>query len=141
MEKDLWHTMRSSLQLYGHFQRIESLTGLGIPDVNYCLAPGHEGWLENKYIPRWPSDPTAVVPIKHYTAAQRLWARTRVMAGGRVHVMLMVGAPRVYLLLEGAWCAQHLTIDATRADIVEAASVMGLGRFPTADVIRQLTKK
>jgi hypothetical protein len=138
MEKDLWRTMQLALKEYGHLQRIESMTGLGIPDVNYCFS-SHEGWFENKYIPRWPARVDALVTVDHYTAQQRLWARQRIKAGGKVYMMLMVGTPRLYFLIPGDWAAQHLGIDATREQIVAASPVMGVGRFPTKELVQYLT--
>lgn len=63
-------------------QRIESgLTGLGIPDLNYCHA-GREGWVELKQTKGW------VVGIR---PDQVGWIERRVRHGGRVTVMVRQG--------------------------------------------------
>lgn len=139
-EHDLWSTLRDRAKVHGHFERIENMVGRGRPDVNYCVR-AHEGNIELKQIHAWPARLDTVVPIPHYTPQQRLWARSRLSAGGRVYVLLEVVRPLAhYFLLGGEWARLHLAKDATQADIRASALVTGAGRFPIDAVIAELTR-
>lgn len=139
-EKDLWATMRKYVSRYGHFYRIENLTGRGTPDVTYCVARV-EGWIELKQLPAWPKREDTVVDVPHYTPHQRLWARQRLSAGGRVYVLLEVVRPvPTYLLLGGEYARLHLAVDATQAALRRAALVTGVGAFPTNPLLHELTR-
>lgn len=85
-ESSLWKALRPLLAGLDP-QRIEShQTGSGIPDVNYSL-----GWIELKYLPRWPVRPSTPVRIDHFTDEQRIWLTRRVNSGGRAFLLLKVG--------------------------------------------------
>lgn len=86
----------------------------GTPDVNYI-----EGWLELKWLRRWPVRPDTPVRLEHFTQEQRVWLRRRVNRGGQVHLLLQVG--REYLLLDGLR-ASVLLGEATREQLVDAAA-------------------
>jgi hypothetical protein len=135
-EAQLWATIRNRVALHGHFERIENMVSAGRPDVNYCVK-GIEGNIELKHVDRWPARPDTVLPLPHYTPQQRNWHRIRLSAGGRVYVLLQVADD--YLLLHADWARQYLGVSATRADIVKQALVHGVRRFPTEQVIKQLT--
>ena len=60
-------------------------TGAGTPDVNYI-----EGWIELKWLRRWPKKADTVVTIPHYTLGQRRWLRDRYNAGGSAWLLLQV---------------------------------------------------
>ena len=137
-EKDLWATMRDHLKRYGDFQRVENMVGSGIPDVNYCLPPGVEGWVELKQTQGWPRDPMRPLALDHYTPQQRLWHKRRRSAGGRVFVLLQIVKPCEYILLDARWAAIHLGLTATQRDIKQAALVLGLHTFPERFVMEML---
>ena len=138
-EHDLWHTFRDRMKMHGHLERIENLVGRGRPDVNYCIR-SVEGNIELKQIPAWPSRPETVVPIPHYTPQQRIWARQRIAAGGRVYVLLEVVRPiPTYILLRGEWSRVYLAKTATQEDIRRNALVCVEGSFPTPAILRVLT--
>jgi hypothetical protein len=131
MEKDLSRLLLKNMRQHGHFERIENMTGVGMPDVSYAIS-GEEGFIENKWRAAWPRDPEDVVTLDHYTNQQRIWARQRTAAGGRVYLLLEIERPSPsYFLLSGIWCATYLGKTATRADIEANALVIGLGKFPT----------
>ncbi len=95
--------------LPGHWVRVENRVGRGTPDVNYCLPEGTEGWLELKSLGRFPANSDHEFRIRHFTRQQRFWIRARVRVGGVVAVLLRVErGPREYLLLPGAWAAEHV---------------------------------
>lgn len=109
--RQIWHPMRSAISVYGHFTRIESQTGLGIPDVAYTIrgrsghanvVRGHSGWIENKLFEREGRAPT------HLTLEQVIWAEEEVRAGGAWHLLgrcgpawLLYDAAGARALLEG----------------------------------------
>lgn len=73
----------------------------GTPDVNYL-----HGWIELKWMRRWPSGRETPVRIDHFTPQQRSWLLRRARRGGKVHVLLQV--KREWLLMEGEWAARFL---------------------------------
>jgi hypothetical protein len=140
-EKDLSAMFRDELKRYGHIQRIESMTGLGVPDVNYCFS-NIEGWVELKCLPRWPKRPETIVTIEHYTQQQRLWIRTRANAGGRVYLLLEVIAPRpISYLLFGPVAAVNQVGRVNRAILERLALVSSgpSGTFPAMAIKGELT--
>jgi len=57
----------------------------GTPDVNYA-----EGWLELKWLRRWPDHVHDIVMIPHFTQQQRIWIINRWRVGGEVYLLLQV---------------------------------------------------
>lgn len=133
MERDLWHALRDAVSPHGHIERIENMVGNGMPDVTFCILPGIEGFIELKWAPRWPKDPTVILKLKHFTPQQRIWLRQRTRAGGRCYVLLQVGDDRI--LLTGEWAQRHLGLDATKADIT--ANALFGSRLPLTSWIRR----
>lgn len=62
---------------------VENPIGPGTPDVNYI-----EGWIELKWLRRWPKRPETIVPLPHFTQGQRLWLRRRCRRGGNAWLLL-----------------------------------------------------
>lgn len=85
----------------------------GTPDVNFV-----EGWVELKWIRRWPVRPETEVKIDHYTPQQRVWLKRRWMKGGNVWLLLQVGAE--WLLFDGDTAAEVVG-RATRKELQLAA--------------------
>lgn len=61
-----------------HWQRVESGTSRGIPDMNYCVD-GAEGWIELKWTLGWTVD---------LRPEQVAWLMRRSRSGGRVHILV-----------------------------------------------------
>ena len=80
---------------------VENRVYPGTPDVNYI-----EGWVELKWLPRWPKGVGEPVRVKHFTPQQRVWLRRRWRRGGRAYVLLQVAQD--WLLFDGATAADHL---------------------------------
>lgn len=60
-----------------HLVSVETgLTGMGVPDMNYCYG-GIEGWIENKWCKGWQV---------HMRPEQIGWILRRKRAGGNVYV-------------------------------------------------------
>ncbi len=66
----------------------------GTPDVNYI-----EGWIELKWLRRWPKRETTIVRIEHFTDKQRDWLNDRYNLGGNAWLLLQV--QREWLLFTG----------------------------------------
>lgn len=140
-ESDLWRMLHKRTAMHGHFERIENMVGAGMPDVTYCVR-GHEGFIELKQIAAFPVRPETVVPIPHYTPQQRIWARRRLAAGGKVYTLLEVVRPvPSYYLFAAEWSRVHLGKTATRADLRDRALVYGVGSFPIQYILQILEEK
>ena len=74
-ERDLYDRLRGRLKDI-HWQRVETTTGSGVPDVNGCHA-GAEFWVECKVTHGWS------LVIRD---SQTAWITRRVGQGGRVRV-------------------------------------------------------
>lgn len=90
----------------------------GTPDINHVY-----GWLELKQLPEWPVREDTVVRVPTYTPYQRLWQKARIRAGGLVQILLRVGSGHnaTWILMSAAWAIAHLSVDATKSDVVEQA--------------------
>lgn len=73
---------------------VENAVYPGTPDVNFC-----EGWIELKWLRRWPAKDSTVVSLDHFTPQQRQWLRRRWDRGGRAWLLLQVG--KEWLLFDG----------------------------------------
>jgi len=97
-ERQMWDRLRPLL-IKQKFDpvRMENSAMPGTPDVNYI-----EGWIELKYIPRWPVRWSSL-KISHYTSEQRAWLMRRWNQGGRCFMLLRVDHD--WMLFDG-WTAQ-----------------------------------
>lgn len=66
-----------------HAVPVENPLGPGTPDINYV-----EGWLELKWLRRWPKSEGTIVQLPHFTIQQRRWLRDRYDRGGNVWLLL-----------------------------------------------------
>lgn len=106
-EQQMWTTFRKRI-VHLDPQRVETRIDDGIPDVNYT-----GGWIELKYLPKWPRDPSAIVKIDHYTPQQRAWGLRRWRAGGMSWLLLHVREDNSWMLFDG-YTAQDLVGKARR---------------------------
>lgn len=88
-EQRLWGIIKNGMSGEWHAQRHEDKYCVGIPDVSYGLRGVH-GWLELKYLARWPQKATTTVKLDHFTKQQRLWLRTRGRMAGSCFLFLQV---------------------------------------------------
>ena len=70
-EHAFWNRIRDKFP--GHVQRLENMTGAGVPDVNVCHM-GKEYWIELKI---WTPGPGLLIRKEQWA-----WANRRVLAGG-----------------------------------------------------------
>lgn len=112
----VWHPLRDRLAelrreclaedaVPPHWDRIESLVGSGVPDLNWSWA-GHEGWIELKHRASPPVGEDTPVVLDTITSHQRLFWRQRWESGGNVYVLVRVA--QCFMLLQGYWCAFNL---------------------------------
>ena len=87
-ESDLWQYLRKGMIGKWHVSRIESSAGNGVPDVSFGV-PGINGWIELKYIARWPS--LAKTKVKFpLRAEQKHWILNRGAVAGNVWGMVRI---------------------------------------------------
>jgi len=96
LEKDLYANLRDSpLNLNVFYQRIESSTADGIPDVYFnsgCIS----GWCELKYLDRTKTDKYNLSK-KKYTMVQRGWNATHTRNGGITLLCIGIGSKIFWL--------------------------------------------
>ena len=71
-ETGLWKTFKKNLSSYGEFDRHEDKLNLGVPDISYKMYRGAGGWIELKYLDRYPARPDTIFRIEHFTREQRI---------------------------------------------------------------------
>lgn len=71
----------------------------GTPDVNYI-----EGWIELKWVEKWPARSSTPVRLPHFTPQQKLHLRRRWHLGGNAYLLLQVDQD--WFLLNGEEAAK-----------------------------------
>lgn len=137
-ESSLWRLAKKHLSAYGHIVRVENPVGPGTPDVHYCLMK-KAGWIELKAIKAWPKRKTTPVRIRHYSVEQRLWHKQYGETGGRMFILVRIDETKEYFLFDWDWAHRNLG-SVTRAHWYKNAVVSGKSRFPTAEILKALTK-
>ncbi len=84
-----------------HALAVENPMKPGTPDVNFA-----DGWIELKWLRKWPVRKTTIVRIDHYTKEQRVFLKTRWLTSKSSFLILQVG--REWLLFEGHTAAEHV---------------------------------
>lgn len=133
-ESNLWSTIKRNLPNV-HWQRIESTTGVGIPDINGCYN-GCDFWIEIKYLDAFPKRPATPVRINHFTAEQKLWLKRRGEVGGRVLLFVQVG--REYFLFD--WEEALCVCSYTQAEWREHCRASWQGRCNWRQWLRIVTR-
>lgn len=108
-EKNFYNRLRNNLSgNLVHLQRIESGTGQGIPDVNYCIL-GAEGWIELKSFTR--KNKKGTVRIPKLRDKQCAWLFRRRMCRGRAYLLCEINDD--IALIDGLLAPQLLTGNTT----------------------------
>lgn len=105
-EQNFWNTLRGHLEPFGKLQRVEnkSFTGVGTPDVAYCLRrkpklAAVSGWIELKEA-EWPARRITALDLG-ITLDQVIFLEEWTKAGGQAWIMAQVS--RDYLI----WPAEY----------------------------------
>lgn len=83
-ESDLNDRLRGAIR-HRDPVRVENSVGPGTPDISFI-----GGWIESKFLPRWPKRANTVVQVRHYVPEQRAWHVKRRTAGGVVFVVIQI---------------------------------------------------
>ena len=109
-EASLWKTLRKNMYRRWEATRVENPAAPGTPDVYYTLIrdeiprskwlgyPKMMGWLELKYLHKWPKKESTVITIEHFTPQQKNFIRTHGKAGANIKLLLQV--KKDYLLFD-----------------------------------------
>ena len=86
-----------------HAIPVENPMRPGTPDVNYA-----DGWIELKWLRRWPKRAETEVKIPHFTPWQRRWLEKRhaISKSGACWLILQVG--REWMLFTGRDAAEYV---------------------------------
>lgn len=101
-ESSLWKTLKKRMKGKWEAERIECVSGLGIPDVYYSLKVGEShtasGWIELKYLKEWPKNDETKIRIGHFTEPQKNFMRRHGKNGAKVFLLIQID--RDYMLME-----------------------------------------
>ena len=111
-------------------QAVENSVHPGTADVNYV-----EGWIELKYIPRWPKKADSIVPLPHFTPQQRVWLARRFRKNGNVFLLLKVA--KDWLLFDGL-AGSMLVGRVTKKELLWGALVVWERSLPEGELRRAL---
>ena len=136
-EAALWELVRSRIAPYGHIVRHENRVGDGTPDVSYTIQ-GVGGWIELKLLDTPPKRSETPIHIPHLTKDQVLWAKKEAEAGGRMWMLLKVGA--AFALCNAGLEERIFQRVVTMEDLRREAAVVGHRKFPHEDVLRCLVR-
>jgi hypothetical protein len=92
---------------------VENRVHPGTPDVNHV-----HGWVELKWLRRWPVNSETVVEIDHFSLEQKVWLKRRWRRGGTVWLLLQVH--REWLLFTAPEAVKYVGCS-TRTELIEHA--------------------
>ena len=96
-----------------HAIPVENPVHPGTPDVNFI-----HGWIELKWLRRWPKNENTIVLLPHFNVSQRNWLKKRgAYCGG---CWLLLQCQREWLLFDGPTAAKHVG-RVTRKGLFEVA--------------------
>jgi len=143
-EPSLWQRTRDNLKPFGRLVRVENPIDPGTPDVCYCLRrlptmpKGATGWIELKHVHKWPVRSATALVINELTREQVDWHTFWALAGGTSWCLLQVD--RTILLLDHHAIAQVFARAHTRTSLSASAAVVSENVFPTAELVKCLTR-
>lgn len=121
-EAALWRKLRAALAPYGRLERVENRVRKSTPDVFYALRGAGcsvSGWLELKYLEKFPARAATPVRLRSLTLDQVLWHEEWSQAGIHVGTLLEIRVRREMVLLGPKQLRSILEGSTTTADIVD----------------------
>jgi len=103
----------------------------GTPDVNYI-----GGWIELKWINKWPVHEASRVPVPHFTPQQKVWLTKRQRLGGRTFLLLQ--CKNEWLLFDGITATKVIHV-ATRQELINDTLLYMPKGLVTEELITCLT--
>lgn len=122
-----------------HLTRVENALGAGTPDVNGCIK-GYEFWAELKGLAKWPrGHESAIINLDHgLLESQKIWIRRRILASGKVWVILGVrGKHPCWFVWDGLSAIANLG-HSSIVVMADSASIYAEGEFPAAQFYQLL---
>ncbi len=103
-EKKMWKRMQLKLENHLFLQRIESETGLGIPDIAYAKDETASGWIELKAINKFPKNDEIVIPFR---PGQLAWIHRYIKYSKHVYLFLYIDS--WFFIMEGQYILPQYT--------------------------------
>jgi hypothetical protein len=96
-ENSMWQTLRKGMAGLWIPTRLETSTGNGVPDIAFAIADsknrpieaGKFGFMELKYIPKWPKREGTLVKLP-LRPEQKLWLKSRGDLAGNCWVLVRI---------------------------------------------------
>lgn len=88
-ESNLWRYLKKKIGKEWDATRHEDLIGSGVPDVSFGYR-GNNGWIELKYLKKFPVRATTRIRIPHLTGAQCNWLINRNVKGGNCWILIQI---------------------------------------------------
>ena len=115
----MWSKLRRIMGGSWLATRHEDRLNLGVPDVSYTIK-NTNGWIEMKQIEKWPAKSTTPIKIKHFTAQQRQFLRTR----ANCFLLLWVRSENIWLLFIGKSITPEFGVSLNRNQIEDTAALI-----------------
>lgn len=129
---EMWRHLRPLLNGDGwHAMRVENPALPGTPDVNWA-GDGAEGWLEIKYVHRYPPK-GGTVQVRDFSPQQRVWLTKRRRVGGNAKLIARIADD--WILFDGLVAGLFLGREVKERLHQEALRVWG--RNPGRDELRE----
>jgi len=142
-ENALWITVRSRLTSFLEMERVENRVAAGTPDIWWCARPPLDpasGWIELKYLDRWPVRSHTPVVLPKLTLSQVLFAERAARCHVSSIMLLKVDGPDGGY---GLWDAEAMRAvferEMTRADMMRRALAWFDAAIPFGAFLRALT--
>lgn len=96
-EQAFWCYIRNGMQQKWESLRVENAVSSGTPDVAYSCNGVH-GWIEFKYVVRWPSRYKTPLRLTHFTPYQKVFLYKHGEAGN--HCFMFLKVDQDYLIFD-----------------------------------------
>lgn len=120
-ESKFWKNINGMLAAEWDANRVDNKLNPGFPDVSYGMR-GKNGFIELKYLKKWPKHPHTAIDFGSSFRTQRHWITRRHAYGGLCFLFLWVETPSPeWLLMDGDGVA-NLPHKFTRGDLTKQSA-------------------